>query len=166
VQGVELVEVHEAGVALLPVLVDRDLGEARDAGGSDVADVDEVAPVPQGVVELRGAGADPHDQQAQGRPIGEDALARPRVAPERMGRGDVGRHVRRDEAVGGLDHHERAAVAHTHRQVGASRHAVRPPGDAFGARNTHELAGPLGARLGCRIAELQVEHRGAPVLHG
>src|SRR5579862_2455678 len=47
VVGVEFVEVHVARVGGALVLEDRDLGEAGDPGGGDVADVDEVAPVPQ-----------------------------------------------------------------------------------------------------------------------
>ena len=42
---VELVEVHVPGIGTGHVLVDRDLGESRNARGRDMADVDEVAPV-------------------------------------------------------------------------------------------------------------------------
>ena len=57
VVGVELVEVHvSADRRRRGVLVRGDLGEAGDGGRGDVPDVDEVAPVPQGLGRARATG--------------------------------------------------------------------------------------------------------------
>jgi len=126
--------------------------------------MDEVTPVTQAAVQVLGARTYPHNAEPRwGR--GEDALARARKATEAMGLGDVGGGGRRVVAVLCLDDDERAPVADPPGQVGALEDVVLPPGHPIDAGAPSQLAGPVGARRGGGVAELEVQQRGDAILH-
>ena len=88
--GVHLVEVHEARIAAGRVLERRDHRVAGYADLGDVADVHEVAPVPQLLRAIGILRRDEHEREPDGRVAGDHALAGARRATEVVA-GDVGR---------------------------------------------------------------------------
>ena len=164
--AVELVEVHVQGVRPRRVLVHRDLGEPGDPRGGDVADVHVIAPVVEAAGVLGAPRADPHDQQPPRRRAGEDALARPSMAPKTVGLVRAGHRCGHGEAVVGLDDEEDPAVGDAHRQVGSPERGVLPPGGADGARFARKPAGAVCAVARVDVAKFEIEQCAGVVLHG
>ena len=149
---VELVEVHVPRIRLARVLVDRDLGEPRDGGRGDVADVHEVAPIAQAGSQVRGPRADPHDHQAERRSAREDALARARVPAEAVGLRDLGRRAMAPRSARRPRPRGATGRRDAHRQIGAFEapfshqvtrsHPLRPRGPVPSPRPSSGVASP------------------------
>ena len=163
--GVHLVEVHEARIAAGHVLVRRDHGVAGDGDLGDVADVHEVAPVPQRLRLIGLARGDEHERETDRGLAREPTLSGPWVVAEVMAGHAVGHRGRGEVGVDLVDAEERE-LGKSAGKIGAIPHDVLPPCRPLHPGLSEHLGHPTaGVRVDGPVGHLEVQPGRDAVLH-